>query len=219
MMSVTTNGTRTRKTLATQLDRLDGILDGLSDGLSAAVADAVREALDQSIRKTVQQEVTTALTHRALLSKAREELLEAQPPRQLSENAPVASAPSNGRRKVQAAWKDVRRGATCLWQEGVNLCKSARDGLGWIWMHRRDVTLPLLVGLCISFFSYWAGPAVASALAGLAALALAAIAVMLRDVWSWTGMLESSALLAAGAKPALADLPAHHAPVEQAEST
>ena len=33
-MTVTNNTTRPRKTLATQLDRLDSILDGLSDGLS-----------------------------------------------------------------------------------------------------------------------------------------------------------------------------------------
>ena len=44
-MIQTTNTDRpTRKTLASQLDRLDGILDCLGEGLNQAVASAVREA-------------------------------------------------------------------------------------------------------------------------------------------------------------------------------
>ena len=43
----------TRKTLASQLDRLDSILDGLSEGLSDAVASAVREAVGLAVQEAV----------------------------------------------------------------------------------------------------------------------------------------------------------------------
>ena len=44
MATTTTNGDA-RKTLASQLDRLDSILDGLSEGLNEAVATAVEGAV------------------------------------------------------------------------------------------------------------------------------------------------------------------------------
>src|SRR6516162_5347725 len=60
-----TNG-QPRKTLASQLDRLDGILDGLSEGLSDAVSSAVREAVGLAVREAVQAVLTELLTNPAL---------------------------------------------------------------------------------------------------------------------------------------------------------
>src|SRR5947208_5789358 len=51
-MTTTTNG-QERKTLATQLDRLDSILDGLSDALNGAVATAVEGAVERAVRQAV----------------------------------------------------------------------------------------------------------------------------------------------------------------------
>ena len=59
------NGT-TRKTLASQLDRLDSILDGLSEGLNDAVASAVREAVGLAVQEAVQAVLTELLTNPAL---------------------------------------------------------------------------------------------------------------------------------------------------------
>ena len=51
-----------RKTLASQLDRLDGILDGLD----AALAGAVQEAVGQAVQQAVQAVLTEVLTNRDL---------------------------------------------------------------------------------------------------------------------------------------------------------
>jgi hypothetical protein len=57
-----TNGP-TRKTLASQLDRLDSMLDGLSEGLSDAVASAVREAVGLAVQEAVQAVLAELLTN------------------------------------------------------------------------------------------------------------------------------------------------------------
>src|SRR6266481_3944610 len=75
-----TNG-QVRKNLASQLDRLDGILDGLADGLGEAVVTAVKEA--------VRAVLTEVLTNPDLLDKLRGSIIS---PAQLMEAA-VAPAP------------------------------------------------------------------------------------------------------------------------------
>src|SRR5215472_1071233 len=51
-----------RKTLASQLDHLDGILDGLD----AALAGAVQEAVEQAVKQAVHAVLTEVLTNRQL---------------------------------------------------------------------------------------------------------------------------------------------------------
>jgi hypothetical protein len=80
-MTTTTNGVR--KTLASQIDRLDSILDGLSDGLNEAVATAVeaaveravqvavRQAVGEAVKETLQAVLTEALTNADLVAAAR----------------------------------------------------------------------------------------------------------------------------------------------------
>src|SRR5262245_47643809 len=78
MTTTTTNGS-VRKTLASQLDRLDGILDALSDGLNQAVATAVegaveravRQAVGQAVKEAVQAVLTEVLTNADLLAAVR----------------------------------------------------------------------------------------------------------------------------------------------------
>jgi hypothetical protein len=66
MTATTTTGTpsngQTRKTLASQLDRMDGILDGLD----AALAGAVQEAVEQAVKQAVQTVLTEVLSNRQL---------------------------------------------------------------------------------------------------------------------------------------------------------
>src|SRR5947209_5822508 len=64
-MTTTTNG-QVRKTLATQLDRLDSILDGLSDGLNEAVATAVQQAVATAVQQAVVEVMTNAELERLL---------------------------------------------------------------------------------------------------------------------------------------------------------
>src|SRR5690242_7115582 len=69
-----------RKTLASQIDRLDGILDGLD----AALAGAVQEAVEQAVKQAVQAVLTEVLTNRELqqhLQQAAQPALTPEPPR------------------------------------------------------------------------------------------------------------------------------------------
>src|SRR4051812_286259 len=60
----TSNGShgQQRKTLAVQLDRLDGIIDPLDEALPAAVADAVKEAVSAAVQQTVEAVLREVLT-------------------------------------------------------------------------------------------------------------------------------------------------------------
>jgi hypothetical protein len=64
MTATTTNADgRTRKSLASQIDRLDAILDGLSEALQGAVADTVKEAVGQAVQEAVRAVLTEVLTN------------------------------------------------------------------------------------------------------------------------------------------------------------
>jgi hypothetical protein len=58
--TIPTNGSM-RKTLASQLDRMDQMLDGLSEGLNEAVAAAVQAAVGQAVRAAVQEALREVL--------------------------------------------------------------------------------------------------------------------------------------------------------------
>src|SRR6478609_5509848 len=66
----TTSMNGQRKTLATQLDRLDRILDGLAEALNEAVSDAVRQSVGTAVGEAVQAAVKEVLTHPELLRAA-----------------------------------------------------------------------------------------------------------------------------------------------------
>ena len=76
-MTTATNGVR--KTLASQLDRLDSILDGLSDALNEAVSTAVegaveravRQAVGEAVRETLQAVIAEVVSNPDLLAAAR----------------------------------------------------------------------------------------------------------------------------------------------------
>jgi hypothetical protein len=61
-MTRTNSDGQTRKTLASQIDRLDGILDGLD----AALAGAVREAVEAAVKEAVRAVLAEVLTNRPL---------------------------------------------------------------------------------------------------------------------------------------------------------
>src|SRR5438067_2202414 len=103
MTTQNANGRPLRKSLASQLDRLDGIIDTLADGLNQAVVDAVRDA----VAMAVQQAVEVVL--RELLS--RPELL-----RHLAgQTAPVAAAPEPKASKLKklVGWIGAKVGKAC----------------------------------------------------------------------------------------------------------
>ena len=104
-----------RKTLASQLDRLDGILDGLSEGLDQAVAQAVREAVRLAVQEAVQAVLAELLTNPAL----REQLQKAASP---DPPPPAERAPEGGRGRLAALCSRV----------GDKLRSACRAGAGWV---------------------------------------------------------------------------------------
>ena len=90
-----------RKTLSSQLDRLDGILDGLD----AALAGAVQEAVEQAVKQAVQAVLTEVLTNREL----QEQLHQAAQPAPPIEPPPSKQSMLN--RLGQATTECVRRTA------------------------------------------------------------------------------------------------------------
>src|SRR6516165_6157844 len=107
----------TRKTLASQLDRLDGILDGLSEGLSDAVASAVREAVGLAVQEAVQAVLTELLTNPALRE-------------QLQGTATSESAPPDGPPNRSGGGRG-RLAALCS-RVGDKLRSAGRAGARWV---------------------------------------------------------------------------------------
>jgi hypothetical protein len=70
MSSSNVNGSAQRKSLAGQLDRLDGILDGLADGLNAAVASAVKEAVTRAVEAALKEVLSNAELHKHINRRA-----------------------------------------------------------------------------------------------------------------------------------------------------
>jgi hypothetical protein len=86
---------RERKTLASQIDRLDAMLDGLSDGLN----DAVSQAVQTAVSVAVQAVLTEVLTNPAVLAKLRAAAEAAEPEQ-------AADKPANKEPGRLASWRD-----------------------------------------------------------------------------------------------------------------
>src|SRR5436305_10137869 len=102
-----------RKTLASQLDRLDAILDSLSDGLDQAVATAVEQAVEAAVREGVRQGVRGALgeilTDPEVLAALRATVAAQAADAQPAQATP--SSPSSGPGLLGRAWNRVKAAA------------------------------------------------------------------------------------------------------------
>ena len=171
-----TNG-RARKSLAEQIDRLDGILDGLADGLNEAVAAAVKEAVTLAVRQAVQSVVSELVTNPAVLEMLKRTLV---PPAA----TPTTSAPAAGMAPQPGWWK---RSLNSAWNGMKSLFCKAGCGLAVLWQRLkmvRHIKAPLLlavgVGTVSGFAAYFAGPWMAAGLGWLGGFA-ATLAV---QAWS-----------------------------------
>jgi hypothetical protein len=123
--TVETNG-QPRKTLASQLDRLDSILDGLGEGLGDAVASAGREAVGLAVREAVQAVLTELLTNPALRE-------------QLQRPAASGSAPPDGPANKEGGGRG-RLAALCG-RVGDRLRSACRIGAGCLRQAGRAASL------------------------------------------------------------------------------
>jgi hypothetical protein len=194
MSHTNTNGRTERKTLASQLDRLDLTIDALADGLNRFVADAVREAVTAAVSQTVEAVL------RELLS--RPELL-----RQLVPPAAVAPAepqPQRGPSPLRRAWMEVctRLGSTWGWLRTAGSDSRSklaeRERGSWrqvrevsrkVWKLRCPVLLSLVAGLLAGGLGYLTGPVLSAVALGLCGAAMSFVGFLIAPfVRLWRNM-------------------------------
>ena len=159
-----TNGSA-RKTLASQLDRLDGILDALGEGLNEAVAQAVQQAVESAVREGVHHGVRGALneilTNPEVLAVLRAALAPEAPV------SPSPAAPSPGQAQPTSAWGRLKAGCRRACGAALGTAKhcasTARDCLGLLRPFRNQLLVALGVGVTAGVALYFAGPWAAAA--------------------------------------------------------
>ena len=109
-MNPTTDPNGQRKSLASQIDRLDTMLDGLADGLNDAVAQAVKGAVALAVKEAVQAVLTEVLTNPAVLAKLQAATRAAQS--EQADDAPTPKGP--GRFAAWRNWAGARLKKACL---------------------------------------------------------------------------------------------------------
>jgi hypothetical protein len=195
-MNAGSNG-KVRKSLASQLDRLDTMLDGLAEGLQEAVADAVKTAVEVAVKEVLQAVLTEVLTNTDLAAKLR-----GQPaPTKQEAVAPVRPRGigfglwkrlgqlCQGVRDCLrdfAKWSMMRMGQAGSWVGGV--WQKTVEGVVSAWRQRRVVTqfkyqllAALGVGGAVATGAWCAGPWLSVLLSGLGGFA-ASVAV---QGWLW----------------------------------
>ena len=207
----TANGTSSartaRKSLADQIDRLDGILDGLAEALNESVADAVKDVIGQAVRQAVHAAVTEVLASPDLLRAA------------LERHAPAAASPAppaprpepptlkeNAARIAGGLREKVKRGAGIAAKTLRAACAAAREAgkkvvriaatapaiLGAVaraaWAFRKPCAIAVGVGVVCGAACFLGGLVFSSMAngAGGAAITLSALTLPLKRLF-WGG--------------------------------
>lgn len=183
------HGSVPRKTLASQLDRLDGIIDTLAEGLNGAVSDAVRDVVVTAVRQAVEQVLHEVLTNPDLLRALATQFAPVAP-------SPVQAPPSTSKLKMVCAkvkgvfafgWHRLldKARAGCRWvgAKVQALPRRVRDGVkhahvaerlqsmrrfaARAWELRGPVSLSLVAGIVTGVLGYTAGPAISAVALGM----------------------------------------------------
>jgi hypothetical protein len=191
-MSTTTLNNGVRKTLASQLDRLDTILDGLAENLNEAVAIAAANSVKEIVNVAVQEAVRAALVEILTNAEVQKRLIHAQP---------ATPTMIHLREKVRSCWSWIVRAAKGTWTKIVmvsNKVKEMGSSLvtvastkvqqaqkeivrsirkGWMLMtalaalakrFRKQLIVAVGVGVLVGVICYFAGREIASIGCGLA---------------------------------------------------
>src|SRR5262245_45363430 len=195
-MSTTILNNGGRKTLASQLDRLDTILDGLAENLNEAVAMAAANSVKEIVNVAVQEAVRAALV---------EILANAEVQKRLINAPPTTPTMIHLREKARSCWSWIVRAAKGTWTKivavaavvgnkvkemGSSLVRVASTKVqqarkeivrsirrGWMLMttigalakrFRTQLLLAVGVGVLVGVVCYFAGREIASIGCGLA---------------------------------------------------
>src|SRR5579859_2814180 len=128
------NGSTQRKTLATQLDRLDIILDGLADALNESVASAVTDVVGQVVKEAVETTIREVLGNQELLKASL--AMHASPVVQPVRSSIIAGALSLLVQKSAEIGSRIKKTVGSAWSRSLeklgDLVALARFGRQWI---------------------------------------------------------------------------------------
>jgi hypothetical protein len=186
-VTTSANGPAHKRSLADQIDRLDGILDGLAEGLNQAVAQAVQDAVGVAVREAVRSVLAELLTNPDVLTLVRA----AAAPPSAAGAEPEAGRPFPVAGGLGRAWawvgdrvRQARRAAALMLRRARRALAGGRALLGYARRHWVRLSAALAVGAAAGAAAYWAGPWFAAGAAGLggfvSALAAQAAAALRR---------------------------------------
>jgi hypothetical protein len=205
-MTQTSNGRTQRKSLANEIDRLDGILDGLDEALAGSVETAVRDVVGQVVRETVEATVREVLSNPDLIRSAIAQHAPVatptpqQPRRTLKERLKeklaalcrkAAEKASQAKRGLGITWtwcvEKVKRGCRWLWQAGKLATSLAHTAVCAACKFRKATLIALAVGALVGVGAYLCGPLIASSVCGLGGAAATAAGMALSSLWKMIG--------------------------------
>jgi hypothetical protein len=178
--TLTNNGNSTatqRKTLASQLDRLDSILDALDIGLKEAVATAVEGAVEQAVRQAVEQAVQQAvqgliaevLTNADALALLRAALApEPAPAPPPPPPPPPKRAPSRSGGLGSWLWKRAAQACSAVCNGVRHVAGAAKKALNVARPYKKPLLIAAGVGTGVAVAACLAGPVLAGPAAWVA---------------------------------------------------
>lgn len=181
MPTITTNGQH-RKSLASQLDRLDGILDALSDGLNEAVQHTVERAVKQALADLDLGQRLAQPSKPSLLRR-----LGGWLSRVVSSSckriAGIAKTAKHQVIECCAVSSDKARAASACAASALRRLRKRLVVAGQLAVQlRRPLVTAFAIGLTLGVASYIAGPVVAAALNAVAGMTISLAVTALRLV-------------------------------------
>jgi hypothetical protein len=188
----TMNARTARKSLADQIDRLDGILDGLAEALNESVADAVKDVIALTVREAVHAAVTEVLSSPDLLRAA----LEKHDPQPADSAAPPTPRPEpptlkeNVVRIADGLCEKVKRAASLAREKLKAAVRTTRTALAVapmllrvvakkVWDFRKPCAVAVGVGVAFGAVCYFGGQVFSSIANGLSGIAITLSALTL----------------------------------------
>jgi hypothetical protein len=167
--TTTFNGKSHRKTLADQLDRLDGIIDALASGLNETVAEVVKQAVSVAVQQAVEGLVQAVLTNPELLRG----LIAKVMPTASTDNEPQSAEPSEPAKpsRLARACNWVRRSCAAFQQKLGKGLTAMRKRLWVVRRFKVQLITALGVGFTAGTAAYFAGPWLAAGVSAMGGIA------------------------------------------------